>query len=158
MTVPAGAVLASATFLAAYREWERLTNDLAVQSARLAEVVGAKRYAEAYDLAAVVESLVKSASDAAGMYASYKIPIAPEVIDRWKSVLRRSQDAIAGARNLPANVSLPPLVTATDSTGSVSMIDAGFRFPGTSVVVPWVAVVGVAVVVGVGFYFSRRNR
>lgn len=158
MTVPAGLAV-SAIALTVYREWERLTNELAVAVAQLAAAVGDRKAVEAAAMVPRVESLLQQASNAAKQYATYKLPVAPEVQQRWVSVLTRMQSALNGAKALKGTASAAPIMLSDD--GGVmppSPLDAGFRIPGTNVVVPWVAVVGVAAVVLAGVYFSRRRK
>lgn len=158
MTVPVGFTV-SAAALAVYREWERLTNELAVAVSQLGSAIGSKQAVAAAALVPRVETLLQQASNAAGRYAEYKIPVAPEVQQRWVSVLTRMQAVLRDAKALQGTVSLPPLTLsgASDTTGQ-GWFDVGFQIPGTRVVVPWVAVAGIVAVVGVAFYMSKRRR
>lgn len=142
----------------ALAEWKRAMDSLAVEVSRLASLAaGSGDRAGLARLASNVESLLSVASRAAAAVGASGAIVPADVQQRWVSILTRMQAAMQAARSVSgANVpqALPPVVVTED----VPDPRAGLRIPGTSIVVPWLAVVGVALVVGVGLYVSRRRK
>lgn len=142
----------------ALAEWKRAMDALAVEVSRLASLAsGSGDRAAVTRLASNVESLLSLAARAAGAVNAAGAIVPADVQQRWVSILTRVQAALQAARAM-SGVAVPQSLAPVTITADVPDPRSGLRIPGTSIVVPWLAVVGVAIVVGVGFYVSTRRK
>ena len=142
----------------ALTEWKRAMDSLAVEASRLASLAaGSGDRAAVTRLASNVESLLSLASRAAAAFGAAGGAVPADVQQRWVSILTRVQSALQAARLL-SGVATPQALGPVTITADAPDPRSGLRIPGTSIVVPWLAVVGVVIVVGVGAYVSMRRK
>ncbi|MFA6118263.1 MAG: hypothetical protein WC729_30030 [Sphingomonas sp.] len=130
-------------------------DSLALEVSKLAALAARGDQTDATQMLPRVESLLSIASRAGATYGAFHPVVPADVQQRWVSILTRTQSALQAARAhaVSGPSSLPILLPA----GAPDPRD-GFKIPFTNIVLPWAAVLGVALVVGVGLYVSRRRK
>lgn len=130
--------------------WQNATNDLAASVTRLEEAVNQRSYALVQVRIADTETALKRATAAASDFArSGAVP--PQTLQtQWVATLTKMETVLRSARQLQRE--------APAANGGDGMLDAGFQIPGTSVIVPWAALLAVGAVAAVAWYYSRKRR
>lgn len=148
MTMPFTAATASTV---AALTWDRAMTALSGEVQRLLDAVVRGDRTATQNATVAVNASYQAAVKAAKAYSEGGLKPTEAMQSRWVTVLTAMDNAMRSARTVVGDAQfLPPVVV----TGELS----GFRIPGTSIIVPWIAIAGVAAVVIAGIYFSKRRR
>jgi hypothetical protein len=149
MTVPPLSATTTAALLAA-RQWESATAALSSVVAQLGDAAVRGDKASTTRLLSAVMSAYTLAVAAARGYSDTGSRPTDAMQSQWVAVLSAMDNAVKSARLVVSAQTLAPVVTMADTSG--------WRIPYTKIIVPWVALLGVAAVVAAGLYFSRKRR
>lgn len=130
--------------------WASRVNVLAEAVTRLQEAVTNRQPSLAVVRRKAVEDALKTATAAASAVASTGLQPPAQVQEQWIATLTRMDAVLRAAQALALDASV--------NGGSSAVDTAGFRIPGTAIIVPWAAVLAVLAVGGVAWYVSRRKR
>ena len=127
--------------------WQEATARLAEAVARLNEASDNRQVALIGVRRTAVETALASAVKAASAFAASGAVASAVQQSQWTATLIQMEAALKRAMDV---------VQVSDGTGG-SPLDAGVRIPGTAIVVPWAAVIGVGAVALAAWYFSRQR-
>lgn len=136
--------------MTALDRWSAATTDLQADISRLQQAVAQRGVSLVRVRLAAVEESYKAAVQAATAFAATGGTPPSALQSTWVAVLSAMSPVVQNARQLVAESPSP--------NGGNSVVDAGLRIPGTSIVVPWVAVLSILAVGGVAWWVSRRKR
>lgn len=112
----------------------------------LADLVRSKNVGGVSQARPQAEAALTAAIGAASAFAATGSKPTAAMQSKWEAGLMAVQAALNESAAL----------LKKDSVSVV--VDGGFTIPGTSIVVPWAALIGVLAVAAAGWYFSRRRR
>jgi LPXTG-motif cell wall-anchored protein len=130
--------------------WDARIGDLAAAVSRLQEAVTNQQVALVGVRRTAVEQELARASEAVKAFAATGASAPTDVQSRWVATLGQASAVLTSAKNLMAMV-------PSGNGGSSGVDTLGLRIPGTGIVVPWAAVLGILAVIGAGMYFSKRR-
>lgn len=131
------------------QSWQSATADLAAAVARLRESVESRSPALTRVRVTAVESALKDATAAANAFVRSGAQVSDVQQSQWVGTLTQMGEVMRAAQNFLKEVPV--------QNGGAGALDAGFRIPGTQIVVPWAAALAVVAVVGVAWYATRRR-
>lgn len=136
--------------MSALDRWTAATADLQADVSRLQQAVAQRGVSLVRVRLAAVEESYKVAVQAASAVAAAGLTPPTAVQTGWVAVLSAMAPIMQNARQLIAE--------SPSANGGNGMLDAGARIPGTNIVVPWAAVLGILAVGGVAWWVTRRRR